>query len=91
MQQRVGKPWWAVLVLWPVRHPLWTILVVAGLCALAAIRIAAIRPDATIDTMFPENSAASQALLRVMHGFGAAEEMLVPAKTAPAQVAALTR
>jgi predicted RND superfamily exporter protein len=69
--------WWYRLVSWPLSRPVVVLAITAILCAAAVFRVSRMRPEPGIDAMFPENSPAAQALARVMHSFGAAEEMLL--------------
>jgi len=75
--------WWARPLCWPVFHPRLALVCAAAVCTVAALLVSRLRPEPTIDSMFPEHAPASRALSRVMHGFGAAEELLILASLPP--------
>ena len=61
----------------PARRPRLTLALTAAVAVLAAVSISRIRPDTSIESMFSRNDPAAAALVRVLNGFSAAEELLV--------------
>ncbi len=68
---------WQKLVCWPIATPAAALLVALLVCALAAVGVSRLRPEPSLDGMFANDNPASHALLRVLHHFSAAEEMLL--------------
>ena len=65
------------LLNWPARHPLGA-LAIALLCALlAAWSASRLRPDTSLQSLFPPHDPAAGALNRVLNNFPAAEELLL--------------
>src|SRR6185369_5993477 len=62
---------------WPVRHPWWTVVLVAVACAGAIAAVLRLRPDASLEGLFPRDSASGTAVVRVLNDFAVAEELLV--------------
>jgi predicted RND superfamily exporter protein len=62
---------------WPVRHPWWTVVAVLVACAAAALFVLRLRPDASLEGLFPRDSASGTAVVRVLNDFAVAEELLV--------------
>lgn len=77
---------WQKAVTAPVAHPVVTIIITAVICVMAGLGASRLRPEPSMESMFDKNDPASRALLRVVSGFGAAEEMLLFART-PAEAA----
>jgi len=49
---------------WPVRHPWWTVVLVAVACAGAIAAVLRLRPDASLEGLFPRDSASGTAVVR---------------------------
>ncbi len=62
---------------WPVRHPWWTVVLVAVACGGAVAAVLRLRPDASLEGLFPRDSASGKAVVRVLNDFAVAEELLV--------------
>src|SRR4051794_34423126 len=62
---------------WPVRHPWWTVALVAVACGGAVAAVLRLRPDASLEGLFPRDSASGAAVVRVLNDFAVAEELLV--------------
>src|SRR5437763_1228615 len=62
---------------WPVRHPWWTVVLVAVACGAAVAAVLRLRPDASLEGLFPRDSASGAAVVRVLSDFAVAEELLV--------------
>ena len=62
---------------WPVRHPWWTVVLIAVACCGAVAAILRLRPDASLEGLFPRDSASGAAVVRVLNDFAVAEELLV--------------
>ncbi len=61
----------------PVRRPVPTLIACGVLTVFALIGVSRLRPDTSLEAMFAKNDRAAEALVRVLNGFGAAEELLV--------------
>ena len=75
---------------WPVRHPWWTVVLVAVACGGAVAAVLRLRPDASLEGLFPRDSASGAAVVRVLNDFAVAEELLVLV-TVPESSPAATR
>ena len=65
------------VLLFPARRPL-RILVVAALCvALAALSASRIQPVPSLEPMFPRDTPAARALVRLLNDFSAADSLLL--------------
>src|SRR5438105_902813 len=68
--------------LWPIRAPRLALGAAALLAMLSALCVLRLKPDTSLESMFSRDDPAAAALLRVMHDFSSAEELLILA-TAP--------
>src|SRR3954464_10893370 len=66
---------------WPVRHPWWTVALVAVACGGAVAAVLRLRPDASLEGLFPRDSASGQAVVRVLNDFPVTEELLLLVST----------
>ena len=65
------------MLAWPARHPGWTIAVVAVLSVASLLALLRLRPDASLEGLFPRDSASGKAVVRVLNDFAVAEELLI--------------
>src|SRR4030095_2293453 len=61
---------------WPVRHPWWTVVLVAAACGGAVAAVLRLRPDASLEGLFPRGSDSGTAVVHVLNDFAVAEELL---------------
>ena len=62
---------------WPVRRPWWALGVVAILSVASVWALLRLRPDASLEGLFPRDSASGKAVVRVLNDFAVAEELLL--------------
>ena len=62
---------------WPARHPWPALALVAAMAAAAAWAVLRLRPDTSMEGLFPRNSPSGRAIVRVLNDFAVAEELLV--------------
>lgn len=77
MNDPVPNRLWQKLVCWPIQHTAAALVIALVVSALAAVGVTRLRAEPSIDGMFANDNPASHALLRVLHHFSAAEEMLL--------------
>ena len=65
------------VLLVPARRPRAALCAALALTVLAVLSVSRIRPDPSIESMFNRDDPSARALVRVLNGFGAAEELLV--------------
>jgi predicted RND superfamily exporter protein len=65
----------------PVRRPVATLLFTALLTAVAIVGISRLRFDTSIESMFAKSDPSADAMVRVLHEFGAVEELVVLAES----------
>ena len=65
------------VLVFPVRHPVATLAAAAVLTLLAILGVTRLRPDTSLESMFARDDPAADAMVRVLHSFGAVEELLV--------------
>jgi predicted RND superfamily exporter protein len=76
------RPPGLALLTFPARRPVVTLAAVGVLtAALALVGVARLRPDTSIEAMFARSDPAADAMVRVLHHFAAAEELLVLVET----------
>ena len=61
----------------PVRRPWPTLLLVAALSVAATFAVTRLRPDTSLEGLFPRGSASGAAVVHVLNDFAVAEELLV--------------
>jgi predicted RND superfamily exporter protein len=65
------------LVTWPVHHPRAALLVALLAAALSLAAVSRIRPDASLERMFPRNDPSAKALGAILNRFSAVDDLLV--------------
>jgi predicted RND superfamily exporter protein len=66
---------------WPARHPLAALGIAAVIAILSAITASRLKPDPSLQSLFPRNDPAAGSLLHVLENYPSAGEFLILATT----------
>lgn len=71
------EPAWTAMLLWPIRRPWLAIGITAALALLSVVGVMRIRPETSLEGLFPRGDRSAAALVKVLNEFSVAEELLL--------------